>query len=102
MDMFTLYSGAFLSGARCAVLAVNRKKKNSLYALCSDSALMVASHKHKLKCSTLMRSTEPANSHPATSIPMSLFYQTIFEPMPFNRDLTVFNPKDEEGPQGSF
>jgi len=26
----------------------------------------------------------------------------IFEPMVFNRDLTVFNLKDEDGPQGSF
>lgn len=37
--------------------------KKSLYILCSDSALMVASHKHMLKCSTLMRSTEPATLH---------------------------------------
>lgn len=46
------------------VLRLQIIRKKSLYVLCSDSALMVTSHKHMLKCLTLMRSTEPATSHP--------------------------------------
>lgn len=65
MTEYLLYNPSMvvlLPDVRCAVLADNKKK--SLYVLCSDSALMVTSHKHMLKCSTLMRSTEPATSHP--------------------------------------
>lgn len=78
IDMFFLYGVALLLGARCAVLADNRGKKALLYALCSDSALMVTPHKHILKCSTLMRSTEPANASPQPPFQCYYFIRPLF------------------------